>query len=542
MSHSPLFRSLSRALNAARRANHEAAGLAPPRIVASSNWTRRRFLATAAAAAPAVILGGGIFGDARGDTARNPGKNISVAVIGGGIAGLNAALHLKKADVKVSVFEASRRLGGRIMSQTGAVGEGLITELGAEFINTDHEDMLNLIDEFGLPLFNRLESGTDANAPTSGFYFEGKVRREAEIAAHLRPLAQQIAADAALLDEDYEKHLAKFDLLSVAGYLDQHAKLIPEPYIRKLVENAIRTEYGVEPAQSTAMQLLFNLPTVDGESVEMLGHSDEALTVQGGNSRIIDGLAAALGDRIHLRKTLKTLQSKGPGGFRLEFEDGHTEIADYVVVAIPFHALRKVQLDVELPEDVRQFINELELGSNEKLIAGFSRKIWRKPQGFAGEAWTDLGFSEIWDATQRQDQRKDGALTFYFGGSEVAAADQTASDLQTSGHRHVTQLDRYIPGAKDAATGKFLRTSWTKNASTHGAYSSFKPGQLSRFGSFMWVDAEDPAEMQQARVGNLLFAGEHLSDAYYGFMNGAAETGRLAAQSIVASLIEIPQT
>jgi hypothetical protein len=32
--------------------------------------------------------------------------------------------------------------------------------------------------------------------------------------------------------------------------------------------------------------------------------------------------------------------------------------------------------------------------------------------------------------------------------------------------------------------------------------------------------------------------GEHLSDAYYGFMNGAAETGRLAAQVVLNKIEE----
>ncbi|TVQ17396.1 MAG: hypothetical protein EA367_17675 [Leptolyngbya sp. DLM2.Bin15] len=40
---------------------------------------------------------------------------------------------------------------------------------------------------------------------------------------------------------------------------------------------------------------------------------------------------------------------------------------------------------------------------------------------------------------------------------------------------------------------------------------------------------DDPEERQQVAFGNLIFAGEHLSDAYYGYMNGAVETGRLAA-------------
>jgi monoamine oxidase len=36
--------------------------------------------------------------------------------------------------------------------------------------------------------------------------------------------------------------------------------------------------------------------------------------------------------------------------------------------------------------------------------------------------------------------------------------------------------------------------------------------------------------------GNLLFAGEHTSDEYYGFMNGGAQTGRLAAEAALRKL------
>jgi monoamine oxidase len=35
------------------------------------------------------------------------------------------------------------------------------------------------------------------------------------------------------------------------------------------------------------------------------------------------------------------------------------------------------------------------------------------------------------------------------------------------------------------------------------------------------------------RDGYIFFAGEQTSEEYYGFMNGAAETGRLAAAAVV---------
>jgi len=41
----------------------------------------------------------------------------SVAIVGGGIAGLIAAIDLARAGVKVSVFEAAVELGGRARTQ-----------------------------------------------------------------------------------------------------------------------------------------------------------------------------------------------------------------------------------------------------------------------------------------------------------------------------------------------------------------------------------------------------------------------------------------
>jgi monoamine oxidase len=37
-------------------------------------------------------------------------------------------------------------------------------------------------------------------------------------------------------------------------------------------------------------------------------------------------------------------------------------------------------------------------------------------------------------------------------------------------------------------------------------------------------------------VGNLLFAGEHCSREFQGFMNGGAQTGRLVAEAILHRL------
>jgi monoamine oxidase len=526
MAHTPLFRRFLQALQQAHRANLQAHGHPPAMATTAAGWSRRRVLKTAAVLGATGLVSGALPPRARAGMPGDGGTPPVIAIIGGGLAGLQAAYHLQQAGVYTTVYEARGRLGGRIRSRRHGVGAGLVIDIGGEFINTDHADMLALVQAFGLRLFNRRADAQRFPIPEVGFYFEGQIHMEQEVADLLRPLAAQIAADAARLDRDFDRFAPPLDALSVTAYLDQHADTIPVPFIRTLVENSIRTEYGVEPEASSALQLIFNLPTVQDDHVEVVGASDETFVVEGGSGQLIQALAG----QIQTRMALQRVEAVG-SGFRLGFATGQVVDADVVILAIPFTVLREVELQVSLPPRLRRFIQEVDLGANEKVIAGFAERVWRQADGFVKEAWTDLGFSEVWDATQRQPQREDGALTFFVGGREVQAVQAGSATAQLE--RLLPQFARFIPGAEEAATGQVVRTHWTQSRWTRGGYTNFQPGQLTRFGEWLWVESDDPEERQEVHVGNLVFAGEHVSDEFYGFMNGAAQTGRLAAEFVL---------
>jgi monoamine oxidase len=271
----------------------------------------------------------------------------------------------------------------------------------------------------------------------------------------------------------------------------------------------------------------------------VLGASDETFMVEGGSGQIIAALAQALSSRIRTGRVLRKITSQ-QSGFRLTFVGGEVVEADYVILAIPFTVLRNVDLEVGLPETLRRFIDEVDLGANEKILAGFRERVWRQEDGFVNEVWTDLEFSEAWEDTQRQPDSQEAALTFYFGGDEVEAIRQGTARAQ--GRRMVQQLEQVIPGAQDAANDRFLRTGWAQSRFTRGSYSNFKPGQLTTFGGFLYIESDDPDERQDVHVGNLVFAGEHLSDEFFGFMNAAAQTGRLAAEVVLGRIQEQAQS
>lgn len=523
MPHTTGYRHLIGLMQQARRLNLKEAGRPAPVLQSPS---RRTFLKTTAMSGVALGAGGTL-------SACGAGRH-KVVVVGGGLAGLNASYQLGKLGIRAQVYEARTRVGGRIRSVLGAVSEGVVSDLGAELVNTDHDDLRAIMDELGVPLLPRKPDSSELDLV--GYFFAGQRRSEAEMAQALQPLAQQITDDAALLDEDWDTWCPHFDQLSIADYLDLHSDKIPaDPNIRSLIEGLSRVEYGVEASESSALQLLYMLPVVDGESVELLSTSDEAWVIGGGSESVIHALKNVLKGQIHTGKALSSLKQTRQG-YTLTFNGDQTVYARYVVLALPLPALRKVELDLELPDTLQRFINEVDLGRNEKIIAGVDQRIWRNENGFRNEGWSDEAVDLIWDSSLRElESRDNGALTFFIGGNQVEAT--AIGSAEEQGAALVGGFDALLPGLQASANGRYIRTAWHKTAGINGGYTSLKPGQYSEFASeWMYVESDDPEEAVNVQVDRLVFAGEHTSDEYYGFMNGAAQSGRLAAQWIVQDI------
>jgi monoamine oxidase len=524
MARSALFRQFARLLQVARSEDSKTQPI-PASTDQKSRWSRRRFLNYSALAGGAAIATTSLSKLSHLQPAMGYG-NPTVAIVGGGIAGLNAAYHLKKMGITATIYEAKSFMGGRVQSRA-VVNDKLINDLGGSFINTDHNDILTLVDELGLELFNRIEAVNQSEFPESAYYFNGRAIDEEDLIQLLRPLADQLATDATLLDENFDTYAPQFDRLSVSDYLNQHRDKILAPVVRRLAENAIRTEYGVEPEDSSALQLLFTVLLINEDTVTPIS-SDETYYIKGGSGRLIESLVNALPGQIRVNSPLTELRSQNRG-FRLTFGNGIVTEANYVILALPFTALRRVNVQVNLPSTLRRFINEANLGKNEKLFAGFDRRVWLQNRGFTLDAWADLGFSSMWEETQRQPEQPEASLTFFLGGDETQVARRNINDL---GLHFLHRLNPFVPGAKDAATEQFYQTTWTNDPYIGGGYTSFRPGQYLEFSQFLYIESDNPEEQQDVHVGNLLFAGEHLSDQFYGYMNGAAQTGRLAAQLI----------
>ena len=121
-------------------------------------------------------------------------------MVGAGIAGLNATYLLANAGLNVTIYEGSNRIGGRIQSKANAVAPGVITELGAEFIDGDHEDMLALVQMFGFSLIDT-ESPSEAGVQVA-YFVRGRFWSEPEVIEALQPLVAIVDRDLSRLSEN----------------------------------------------------------------------------------------------------------------------------------------------------------------------------------------------------------------------------------------------------------------------------------------------------------------------------------------------------
>jgi monoamine oxidase len=502
-----------RALDRARAMNLRDAG-APPPEPGDVDVTRRRVLA-------AIAGGIGLATLPKFPAYAQSGQ--SVAIVGGGLAGLAALDVLRNQGVAATLFEARGATGGRTRSVQGVFADQYAFDEGGQLVNTDHADLLGMISRFRIRMVDRRAFGTSHEVQIGR---SGAVVAEARLATALRGVAARITADSDRLDADYANVAREIDQYSVSAYLDRHGLAAGDA--RDALEAAIRTEYGIEPEAASALELLFNLPTVDGRHLNRISTSDERYLIAGGSEQVAIALAAEHRRDIRLNRRLTGLDIRGDSA-RLTFADGARERFDRVILALPISMVQELSIEGALPPLWRAFFAEVKQGRNEKVIVGYDIPAWRRTLGFGGALWAKGQFSAAWDAVSLAPAPGPGAFCYYLGGNEVAAA--SAVETAELARRFTAIARRALPGLP-APNGRYRRTRWTDDPLNKGSYVAFAPGQLSRFASLFAI--EEDGRLQVPQAGPVVFAGEYISDAWPAYMNGALQTGRIAAQALIA--------
>ncbi len=490
---------------------------------AGTDASRRSFLRTSLLAGSALALPPVIASCTRPQDLPTD-TTTRIAVVGGGIAGLVAARDLARGGAEVTLYEAQGRVGGRMLSVSDYLVKGAVTELGGEFIDTVHTDILTLAAEYGLHLIDLTEQPYADLSDT--FYVEGVAYTEADLVTALLPYVPRIEADLERLPLDLADLSGSpariLDEMSTEAYF---AELGLTGWFRAFLESAFVTEHGLELGEQSALNFISMIGTELGSGAfRLYGESDERFKVRGGNQQIADRIAGELAHRVAYGHRLERLQAVGDR-YALQFRTGSTTVdvlADVVICAIPFSVLRTIPMEVHLPTRLKEMIRELHYGANAKTLVGFDRPFWHD-LGASGVVYTDLPIQLAWDNTAMQGVQGAG-MTMYSGGSTCRMV--MGMDKQEARAVLLDALASVWPSAQDHPSLRFERMNWPQAPFIKASYSSFGPGQWTRFYGCV----------ERSNSDTLMFIGEHADDQFRGYMNGGARSGRLAAEAVLQRL------
>jgi monoamine oxidase len=297
--------------------------------------------------------------------------------------------------------------------------------------------------------------------------------------------------------------------LSVADWLD---RIRADRETRALIRG-LRGLFLADPEELSLLAL------VDQLASGMPG-GGRFYRIKGGNDQLATHLAARLGEQVCLRTTLlAAAQTRNRVRVTARAADGGQMqlTADYLILALPATTVRRIAFRPPPPPLQRKALADLPYGRATKTLLQFERPFWRRP-GRPRAFGTDLPIGAVWDGNEEQRGRA-GILTLLAGGS---ASPETLKLVDEQGTEGLAEALAWLGANKTALLVSRL-VCWEQDPWAQGGYAYFDPG----------YDPELRAWLAKPH-GRIVFAGEHTSLRWQGYMNGAIESGWRAAEEVRA--------
>jgi monoamine oxidase len=532
----PLMRALVRLAADHREADRR--GLTPTGVRADRELTRREFLVAGAAAGAAL----GTLGALRPSAAR-AASALRIAIVGGGIAGLNASLVLADNGLDSTVYEASGRVGGRMHSDTTTWASGQTSEWCGELIDQGHKTIRSLAQRFRLPTANLLAGEPNGSEDTYRFF--GHYYTQAQADSDFQPVHQALQRDvtAASYPTTYLIHTSAgiaLDNMSVYQWIESRVPGGHSSSLGQLLDVAYNIEYGAETSDQSALNLVYLLGYHNSPgNFAIFGASNEKYHIIGGNQKLPEAIAAQLRN-VRVQWSMTSITRNKDNTVELTFSTpmGTKSVtADYAILALPFAVLSTLNYRGANFDPLKvQAITQLGRGRNDKLQLQFDARSWNTTGAWPGigdgNSYADTGYQSTWDVTRSQAGTQ-GILVNYTGGNIAGAFTpsnpySTAADnpqVTAYAQNFLSQIESVYPGLSDHWTGRASLSVPSLDPNLKTSYSYWKVGQYHTFSGY-----------EGKRQGNILFAGEHCSQDFQGFMEGGAAEGARAANEILTDL------
>jgi monoamine oxidase len=457
----------------------------------------------------------GIAGRADENQSMGSESGVDVAVVGAGIAGLQAACALQEAGRTVVVLEARDRVGGRL--HTTQVN-GAAFDLGGQWTGPTQTRVHQLCAELGVETFKTFHDGRKI------LELDGKVRTYKGAIPTLSPLAlaqlqwtitrverwvRRVPADRALDLPDADE----WDRVTVGEWARRH---VWSRKVRQILNAALRMIFGVEMDELPVLHFLM-YANAGGGLMRLCEIEDAAQEsrIVGGTQQLAMGLARRLGDSVHLGAPVRRIE-QDHAGVTLRTDAGEVR-ARRAVIAVPPAISTKIEFGPELPTARRQLAQRMPMGCTIKCHAVYDRAFWREA-GWSGEVVADGNpITAVFDNTTH-----DGTpalLAFLVGRPARIWSQRTAEERRDMVLSH---LARWF-GEPARTPVAWVEKDWSEEPWTGGCPIGVPTlGTLTTYGRAL-----------RAPVGRLHWAGTETATEWMGFMEGALQSGERVAREIL---------
>lgn len=462
-------------------------------------------------------------------------------VVGAGFAGTAAAYELNQAGIEAHLYEARDRVGGRVYSKKK---HGIGLEEGALFIDSDHEYVFKYMDIAKLHKLDKWEPKRKGYEVVTTYMLNGKPITHEVFYDYFRPIIEFLGK------EPYsDKELNNMTYSQLVYSVPKVKKSLKDEFLA-YADQMIASEYGESPADVNAT-IFYDMMVWEPKKrlFEIDGQiGDERYRVKEGNQSIALYLAKKLPKtNLHLNQELENVTEQPNGQYLLRFHNGDDYRwvkTRYLVLAAPIHLYHNVEsdqkeqkgainLDVKgLPKSTKDAISNMEYGANHKLMLFFKGDVWQNDQQKKEYLEIVHPYFHAWNGGKGTDTKNRSLVTLFVSGRE-AKAPLSKADMQAMAYQFIEGVQPILPNANVKNLIEiYPATHWPTARLSGGSYAgAFKKGEVGQYE--YWI--ENP------KVGNLIFAGSEWSEDWYGFMNGALESGYESAQYVMSQIKKTKQ-
>ena len=398
------------------------------------------------------------------------------------------------------------------------VRPGLVVERGGELIDTGHIEIRQLCQELRLPLDNldRAEAaGTDAL-----YHFDGAPYTVAEAEDDFNGVYQKLHRD--LSEASYPTTYTtstlrgrQLDAMSVVDWIEESVPGGMGSRLGQLLDVTYNIEYGAECTDQSALNLSTCSATPGRASCGCWAARTRSTTCRGRNDRLVAALAAQLAlarsssatgswrsapGRRRLRpwrhqRRLHADRRRRPGRARAAVHD-HAHVGRLVA--------GRLRADQGARDPGARDGHELQ-APRRVPAAGVGGHRLQRRHLFRPGLPEHLG-------RLARAAGPAGVLVDYTGG-RIGDSFRSGTPTQRA-RQFLDQLEPVIPGATAAWDGRATIDHWPSYEWTLGSYSYYRGGQYQAFGA---VESEIE--------GGVHFCGEHTTQDFQGYLNGAVRPG-----------------